>query len=123
MHSSDIVRAAQYRLPIAENIIINDIDDETNGGRKAFRFEFTSSISSPISNPPDDDAIPFGLSPAMKHAILFLSRWPANDIPIFLYSPWTQGKFKIMKNFNSMMEWSNGLRIVATVDGVTQYRP
>lgn len=28
MHSSDIVRAAQYRSPIAENIIINDIDDK-----------------------------------------------------------------------------------------------
>lgn len=38
MHSNDIVRAAQYRSPIAENMVINDIDDVTNGGRKAFRF-------------------------------------------------------------------------------------
>lgn len=35
----------------------------------------------------------------------------------------TQGNIEIMKNFNSMMERSNVLRIVATVDCVTQYRP
>lgn len=52
------------------------------------RIEFhTSRISSPISNPPEDDAIPFGLIPAIKHAILLRSRCPANEIPILLLFP------------------------------------